>query len=164
MNYPKFYKMDLYSKAALITTEMLINNGGPELENIKGAETGVVLSNATGSLATDRKHQDTISEENGWFPSPAVFVYTLPNIMAGEVCIRYGITGEQIFFISGNFDPGLMEFYIKSMFDDHLINQCLGGWIDLNEAGENLRAFMFIVNRGNNITFTARNLEKLYNS
>jgi hypothetical protein len=84
--------------------------------------------------------------------------------MAGEISIRHGIKGEQIFFVTEQFDAGMLEIYIKTLFDEHLIKQCLGGWVDVNSDEGNLRAFMFIVNRGNNITFTARNLKKLFNS
>ncbi len=163
LHYPKFYKMDLYSKAALVASELVIS-GAPGFGTIRGEKTGIVLSNATASLHTDKKHLDTIAGNNGWFPSPAIFVYTLPNIMMGEICIRHKITGEQIFFVSEHFDPDLMEFYINSLFKDHFIEQCLGGWVDINEGRESFNIFMFIVNSGNNISFTARNLKRLFNS
>lgn len=163
IRYPKFYKMDLYSKLAMVAADVLIGRTSG-FHDVEPAQTGVVLSNASASLDTDRKYQETISPEGEWFPSPAVFVYTLPNIMTGEICIRHKITGEQNFFISRYFDPEWMEFYIKSMFEDEFVKQCLGGWVDIGQAGENYRAFLFIVNRGNNISFTAENLEKLYKS
>jgi len=162
IGYPKFYKMDIYSKLAIIAADVLIK-GSSGFHDISPAKTGVVLSNASASLDTDRKHQKTISEGKEWFPSPAVFVYTLPNIMNGEICIRHKLTGEQMFFVSEKFDTVMLEVYIRSLFDGGLVDQCLGGWVEADATSDNYRAFLFVVNRGNNISFTAENLELLFN-
>lgn len=163
IGYPKFYKMDLYSKLATIAADVLIK-GSPGFHDINPAKTGVVLSNASASLDTDRRHQQTISGGEEWFPSPAVFVYTLPNIMNGEICIRHKLTGEQMFFISDKFDALMLETYIKLLFDEGLVEQCVGGWVEAGTTSNNYRAFLFVVNRGNNISFTAGNLELLFNA
>ncbi len=163
IGYPKFYKMDLYSKLATVAADVLIK-GTPVFHDINPTKTGVVLSNASASLNTDRRHQETISGDGEWFPSPAVFVYTLPNIMTGEICIRHKLTGEQMFFVSEKFDPVMLEIYIQALFKGGLVEQCLGGWVDVDATSENYRAFLFVVNRGNNISFTAENLEMLFNA
>jgi len=59
IGYPKFYKMDLYSKLATVAADVLIK-GTPGFHDINSAKTGVVLSNASASLYTEGTHQKTI--------------------------------------------------------------------------------------------------------
>src|SRR5690606_9811213 len=94
--YPKFFKMDNLCKLAFLASEFLLEDskiGSTTQENM-----GIVLSNKSSSLNTDRKHQATINDKDNYFPSPALFVYTLPNIMIGEISIRHQIKGENVFF------------------------------------------------------------------
>ena len=51
------------------------------------------------SLDTDLKHQATIANPQEYYPSPAVFVYTLPNICLGEISIRHQLHTEGSFFV-----------------------------------------------------------------
>ena len=67
-----------------------------------------MICNADASLDTDIKYLATTKE----LPSPSVFVYTLPNIMIGEICIRNHFKGESFFFISENPDPVFFEQYV----------------------------------------------------
>ena len=53
------------------------------------------------SLDSDLKHQSGI-ENNA--VSPAVFVYTLPNIVIGEISIKYKWKSEGVFFIDEEID------------------------------------------------------------
>jgi predicted DNA-binding transcriptional regulator len=93
IDYPKFFKMDNLSKLGFLSAEML-------LENIDNKEdVGIVLSTSSSSLETDTAFQKTIKDADNFFPSPSVFVYTLPNIVIGEICIRHKIYGENMMFI-----------------------------------------------------------------
>src|SRR5688572_4494681 len=77
INYPKFFKMDNLSKLAFLAAELLLK------DNKKGGEennTALVFANKSSSLDTDVKHQNSIADVDNYYPSPAVFVYTLPNI------------------------------------------------------------------------------------
>ena len=92
IKYGKFYKMDGLSKLGFLASELLLIN---ENSNLLPEETAIILANSSSSLNTDIKYQKTINDT----PSPSVFVYTLPNIVIGEICIRNIIRGETIFFI-----------------------------------------------------------------
>ena len=106
----KFYKMSDLSKALYVAVERLLREA-PLDERIAPTEVALVLSNRASSLDTDLEHQRILDE--GTEPaSPAVFVYTLPNVAAGEACIRHGIQGDNTFFIDDE-DDGLAERYAR---------------------------------------------------
>jgi hypothetical protein len=87
-SYPKFYKMDNLSKLGWLASEILLQDALLK-ENYKPEEIGLILANTNSSLDNDLKYQNTISD----IPSPSVFVYTLPNIVIGEICIRNNFKG-----------------------------------------------------------------------
>src|SRR5690554_4754805 len=70
ISYPKFYKMDDLCKLAFIGSEIM-------LEDTKEKNIALLFSNSEASLDTDIRHQQSISSKEEYFPSPAVFVYTL---------------------------------------------------------------------------------------
>ncbi|MCX6279690.1 MAG: 3-oxoacyl-ACP synthase [Bacteroidetes bacterium] len=128
ITYPRFYKMDTLSKLGFLSTELILREktiAGYNLEKV-----GVVFANASSSLETDLAHQETIRNRSGYFPSPSVFVYTLPNIVIGEVCIRHQIKGENAFLISETFDAGLICNYVNELFDNEGIDACICGWVE----------------------------------
>ena len=129
LNYPKFYKMDNLSKLGLLAAEALNSDFNFE-EKYNQDRIGIVLQNSSSSLDTDNAFQKTIQDADNFFPSPSVFVYTLPNIVIGEISIKMKITGESIFFISESFDSELMYDYIKQLFETKSIDCCFAGWID----------------------------------
>jgi len=127
INYPKFYKMDSLCKLGLLASDILM--AGKE-QHYRGDDFGVILYNAASSIDTDRTHQQSINDRNAYFPSPSVFVYTLPNIVIGEICIRHKLFGESAFFITEKFDPEELHEYVYGLFDDNVIQTCLTGWIE----------------------------------
>lgn len=106
MEYPKFFKMDLLSKLAFIGAEML---WVPSHTDEPIYDTALYLSNATSSLDTDRKHSASIVDAIAYYPSPAVFVYTLANICLAEISIRHRLQGENAFFMSPTYDADMMH-------------------------------------------------------
>ncbi len=74
--------------------------------------------------------------------SPAVFVYSLPNIVIGEICIRNGFKGENSFFISDRYDIPVQVNYINQLFKENIIDACICGWLEL--LGENYEAFLYL--------------------
>lgn len=166
MAYPKFYKMDNLSKLGTIATEFLSDE--LNCENVNGDEIGIILMNSASSLDTDKNFQNTINDKDNYFPSPAVFVYTLPNIVIGEICIKHKIFGETAFFVSEKFDVG----FIYDMVGDLILNQGLKivitGWVDFidNEYTAILCVVKNIENSNNNnneITkFTIESLKRLF--
>lgn len=133
LSYPKFHKMDRLCKLAFVTANLLLQDGA--LDAYAPEEIGVVMANANSTLYTDTKHTDSIKDRVDYYPSPAVFVYTLPNIMVGEICIKYNIKGESVFFVSNEFDQDLLIEYSQDMLESGNAKVCLTGWVDYTESG-----------------------------
>ena len=158
LNYPKFFKMDNLSKLALITSEYLLSNYYNKVE--KSNNISIILSNKSSSLITDRDFQKTIDNKDNYFPSPSLFVYTLPNISIGEICIKNNITGENIFFITENFNPKLINEYASTIINNHNKEIILCGWVDFDE--DNFKAFMYIASINNINGISVTDIDKLF--
>jgi 3-oxoacyl-(acyl-carrier-protein) synthase len=130
----KFFKMDDLSKLAYVATGELLR-GAMLCDKYRPDEIGIVLANRSASLDTDTRHCLQM-EENGDETSPAVFVYTLPNVAAGEVSIRHKIQGEATFFIDG--DTIFVEDYARMLLRCGYLKAVICGWCEL--AGENFSA------------------------
>jgi hypothetical protein len=140
ISYSPFFKMDNLSKLGFIATELLLKN--TDKASIPGEQTGIVFSNSSSSLDSDFTYFDTIRDRQNYFPSPAVFVYTLPNIVTVEICIRNKFKGENMFFLSEVFDPALMSGYVDNLLESAGMEVCIGGWIELLQ--EKYDAFLYL--------------------
>lgn len=126
-NYPKFFKMDLLCKWAWLGAEALLRKeDGFVYEGADKNKIAVVLATKHGCLAVDRRYQETMST----IPSPALFVYTLPNIMLGELCIRHGFKGEQLCLVQEAFNEQEIIFWVQDLFKHRGMKHCLFGWVD----------------------------------
>ena len=132
--------MDPLSRLGWITTELLLGPGW-DTSIYRPEDIAIVLSNAHSSLDTDYKYNDTIRD----IPSPSVFVYTLPNIMIGEISIRHGFKGESAFFLSPSFDPTLLAAYTNLLLQQGIANAAIVGWVDL--LGDDYKAALFLIER-----------------
>ena len=139
VKYPKFYKMDEISKLGMLTAEVLLMN--EPHKPFAEEEVGVVLSNAHSTLITDLNHWSTVKDDDNFFPGPAVFVYTLPNIMIGEICIKHKLKGENAFFISESYDEAMIRQHIHLLMRQNKIKAAIGGWVD--QSGKEYLAEMF---------------------
>jgi hypothetical protein len=142
--YPKFYKMDSLSKLGFLTAEKLIR-ASHVLEHYRPEEIGIVLFNSSASLDTDISHQKTIDDRSSYFPSPSVFVYTLANIVIGEICIRNKINGENAFFISEKFDASLIISQIRSLMSTGRTKACIAGWVEV--LGDEFESVLILVEK-----------------
>lgn len=165
-SYPKFHKMDLQCKLGFVATEFALK-GNDFLESNPLDKMAIVLSNSSSSLETDRQHQHSISDKSNYFPSPAVFVYTLPNIVIGELAIRYKITGENAFFVSEKLDTELLTNYTNSLLSENS-EAAIAGWVDVD--GNAFEAFIFLVEKPKNTNknsifkhLNSTNITELYN-
>lgn len=161
MAYPKFYKMDSLCKLAFVTSELLIKTN-KITEKYKKEDVAIVIANSVSSLETDTEYQTTI-DKNNYFPSPTVFVYTLPNILLGEIAIRNGIKGENTFFVFEKFDAEFMSTYINSLLNSDRAKCCITGWVDFYE--DKFESFLVTVEKQAgilNMENTAEQLNKLY--
>ena len=148
IDYPKFFKMDNLSKLGFLSAEILLQ-GTDILQKYPCEEIAIILENASSSLESDEKHQESIRDRNKYFPSPSVFVYTLPNIMASEIAIRHKVKGENTVFIFEQFDPGFIYHYVSELFRNQRISCCLSGWIEC--YGDHYQSFLFIIEQEDKI-------------
>ena len=125
-NNMKFYKMDDLCKLGYTAVEYLLKE-----KNFQPEEIGILLVNAAASLNTDIRHQMIINQEGDHAASPTVFVYTLPNVVAGEICIRHKIQGENTFFIEKEFDADKLEEYARIVMKKGNLKACITGWCNL---------------------------------
>ena len=168
LNYPKFFKMDNLCKLGVLAAEMVLQNI-LRSENYERAKVAIFLSNNSSSIETDRNHVKTIVNKNDYFPSPAVFVYTLPNIIIGEIAIRHKLTGENAFFVTETFDEKLMHTYVSIELQSEHTTDAICGWVNVD--GNEYEAFMYYVEKTNlnnttkgfNMPHTQENICKLYN-
>lgn len=136
LNYPKFHKMDGLSKLAFLSAEML-------LKDHDHGRTAIVFANRSSSLDTDFKYQESINSEENYFPSPAVFVYTLPNICVGEISIKHKMQTENAFFVLDEFDETFLNNYSEQILQSGKADKVLCGWVELFQ--ENYKAFVYLL-------------------
>ena len=149
--------MDNLCKLGFLAAEVLLK-GNQHVKKYGETETGVVLSNSHASLDVDLKYVKTIHTG----ASPSLFVYTLPNIVIGEISIRHRFKGENAFFVFSQFDGNFITEYVNGLFENNLIKSCICGWVDILK--EDYRAVLFLVEKGipeNGTAFTADNLNQL---
>src|SRR5580658_4808115 len=155
--YPKFYKMDQLSKLGWLAAELLLSKGFAATE-YRPEDMAIVLCNASSSLDTDYRYFATVAD----IPSPALFVYTLPNIMIGEICIRHKFKGENAFFIMESFDPAFIETYVRDLIETGNARACICGWVEV--LGDKFMAALFLIeNKFSGLTFTAENMNSMVN-
>jgi len=121
LSYPKFYKMDLPSKVAYLCAELIVQKAQDAAITWHEDKVAMLCSTATGSLDVDEKYLATCET----IPSPALFVYTLPNIMLGEVCIRHKFKGEQLCTIAAKIQTEFSYHYIQDLFANRQQDFCL---------------------------------------
>ena len=135
LNYPKFHKMDNLSKLAFLASEMI-------LKNDNHSKTALVFANKSSSLDTDFKYQESINSQENYFPSPAVFVYTLPNICVGEISIKHKMQTENAFFVLDEFDEEFLNSYSAQILQSGKAEKVLCGWVELYQ--ESYKAFVYL--------------------
>lgn len=158
MAYPKFFKMDNLSKLAFLAADVLLK---PKVEEEKENNIALLFANKSSSLDTDVKHQESIGDKENYYPSPAVFVYTLPNICLGEISIRHKLFTENSFFIFEAFNPSFFANYAGILLDTDKAEEVLCGWVEFFK--EDYKAFMYVVSSEGTIEHTAQNIQTLYN-
>lgn len=141
MQYPKFHKMDGLCKLGILATEAALQNSG-FLDRHQPDTIAILLINKSSSLDTDRTHQQSINSKEVYFPSPSVFVYTLPNIVIGEIAIKHKITGENAFFVAGEFDPKLLAEQNLTLLKQNQVSAVISGWVDYENG--NLDALIYL--------------------
>lgn len=128
-DYPRFYKMDLLCRIGLVATQLLLK--AEEITTSDAAEhRAVVIVGRSGSIHADLNYLTSIMHADDFFPSPERFVYTLPNIVTGEIAMRYHYHGETSFYLLPTRDTSIVSDIVQSAFLDPDTTSVIGGWID----------------------------------
>lgn len=153
MHYPKFFKMDVLCKWATIGAECLLKEKEQYVyEGMDKTKIAVVLMTSSGCLDVDKKYLASTAA----IASPALFVYTLPNIMLGEICIRHGFKGEQLCMMSEAPDVEELFFWVNDLLQHKGMDACLCGWVDAIEEKQD--ACFLWVDKKKGAAFTKENL------
>ena len=129
MDYPKFFKMDVLCKVGFIASEVLLEAEGVD-RFVPRSDRAVILFNRNSSLNADRTFQRTIADPKDFYPSPSVFVYTLPNIVTGEIAIRNKYHGESNFILLPEKSEEAMNQAVERAFTDVETTSVLTGWVE----------------------------------
>lgn len=125
--YPKFHKMDILSKLAFLAAELVYKK---QTNKHYEHEQAVILFNSSSSVVSDRKHIETFNNKNGFYPSPSVFLYTLPNIVTGEIAIRHKFKGETTLYILNEYNEHIINTIVESTFAQSSVKSMITGWVD----------------------------------
>ena len=153
--------MDGLSKLGFVASETILKDNENRFEPCE--DTTVICFNRSSSLEIDTQYQETISDNENYFPSPSLFVYTLPNIVTGEIAIRNGFFGETSCYISENFDAGQMVEFVENAFFDKSTRRVLLAWIEDFE-GKHEVLMALVSNEKRDMVFTKEQLETLYSN
>lgn len=156
LKYGKFFKMDSLSKLTFLASEIIFQNTEINTKNI-----ALVFSNNASSLETDRKHQKSIDNLDDYFPSPAIFVYTLPNIGIGEVSIRHQLKSENAFFVFNKYNADFHTVYESSLINSAKAEAVLSGWTNVDND-VNYEAFVYLVGKKGIIEHNKNTLNQIY--
>lgn len=153
IDHSKFFKMDNLSKLAFIASDALLKDE-PE-KNM-----ALIFSNNASSLDTDRKHQSSIADSENFYPSPAVFVYTLPNICLGEISIKHQLYSENSFFVFEDFNADVLSNYANSLLTDEKAEKALCGWVNIDDG--KYEAFLYVVAKKGTFVHSIPEINLLY--
>ena len=103
-DYPKFFKMDGLCKLGFIASELLLSHLGEE--------------------------RFTPREDRAVVLFPSLFVYTLPNIVTGEIAIRNQYLGETSFFVLDQRNEQAIHELTDCALTDDSTTSVLCGWVD----------------------------------
>ena len=124
LSYPKFFKMDNLSQLGFLGAEMVL------MRSVESPKTMKLPWCMQTEVRVWKQTTFTESLESG-IASPAQFVYTLPNIEVGEICIKHKLYEENNFLISHRFDAQQMLNRYQALFDDNAAKTVLIGWTSL---------------------------------
>jgi 3-oxoacyl-[acyl-carrier-protein] synthase-1 len=161
LQYLKFFKMDSLSKAGFLATELIANDLGWDC-TLHKKDMAIVCFNHASSLENDKLYQRTIQDTAQYYPSPSVFVYTLPNIVIGEIAIRNKIEGETSFYITESFSAQAIYNAITDVFTDDSVNGLLCGWTSYFDKHCDVLMMYITKNKHAGTAITSESIAALY--
>jgi len=161
IDYPKFFKMDNLSKLGFLASELIFKD--EDLRFVARENPAIICFNRSSSLESDTLYQTTIQSNDDYFPSPSVFVYTLPNIVIGEIAIRNKLHNDTAFYIYKKLDAKQLFQTVQNAFQDKSTKSVLVAWVESFE--ETKEVFMMLVDTEfSNTHFSIQQISKLYNN
>ena len=124
-HYAKYLKMDPLCRLGYVATELIAK------QQPLGTDCAIAVFSHAGSLLNDIRYQNTISE----FPSPALFVYTLPNIVSGEIAIRHQLRTETSCYLLPFADWDMIDKIAALTLASTGYQNILYGWLETNNEG-----------------------------
>jgi hypothetical protein len=153
--YGKFFKMDKLSKLGFISAEILLHNIIiPESDK---NEVALLIGNSEATTPTDIKYYESI--EN--IPSPAVFVYTLPNILIGEICLKNCFRGENMFYVSEEFNLDEFFQHVNMLITNTSSKFIIAGWVNFKDDKDYLSNIYLFSQSENKLELNKDNISKL---
>ena len=134
-NYPRFYKMDMLSRLVFISAELLLkaeqaSNSVADGQQQETDTRAMMFVGHSGSICADRNYWQTICRDDDYYPSPERFVYTLPNVVMGDLAAHNHYHGETSFFFLPRRDDEAVNRILQSTFLDPDTQSVIGGWVD----------------------------------
>ena len=123
----RFFKMDLYSRLAYVGTSLLAKDS---LEGHDPEDRALFVFTQNGSVLADRKHLSTFSNPEEFYPSPAVFINTLPNVVLGEIAVKNSIKGETTLVLLPARDEAAMDRIMDATVTATRPAVVIYGWVD----------------------------------
>ena len=123
----RFYKMDLFSRLAYVGTGLLAKDS---LKDCQPEDVALFIFTENGSVLADRKHLSTFSNPEEFYPSPAIFINTLPNVVLGEIAVKNQIKGETTLVMLPARDDETIERIIQVSLSSTHPSVMIYGWVD----------------------------------
>lgn len=159
LDYPKFYKMDRLSQFGVLGSELVKGVSNNATSGYQDDEVALLFANSESSADTDRRFEG--SYLTGGAPSPSLFVYTLPNIVMGEIAIRNKWYGENMFAVFPKFAA---DFFVN--YSSILIKKgsmaVMAGWVSLERNEVDVLVFLVENDKEGFYSLTSENLTDLY--
>lgn len=124
----KFFKMDNLSKLGYVASCLLLKD---ITLDFPAHRIGLIISNRSSSLDTDINHQRILDQNLTEGTSPAVFVYTLANVVAAEIAIKHKFQGELNVFVSEEKNMNFMKGYSQKLIEENVCDAVIYGWCEL---------------------------------
>lgn len=147
-DYPRFYKMDPLCKLGFIASELLLDAESKAEGTTRfsgNRNRGVLLVGSKGSICADMAYLQTIRHPENYYPSPSAFIYTLPNIVTGEIAIRNGYHGATSYIMMQDGESELEQLMLQALLY-YKMDSLVGGVIEM-EGPEKFKAVLHIARR-----------------
>ncbi len=159
IQYPKFFKMDTLCKFGFLASELIMRQLNLSPDKPK-KDWAMLCLNACSSIDTDRHYQTTIQNADNYYPSPSVFVYTLANIVTGEIAIRHKLMGESSTYIFEALNPDNLYTLANNAIGENRANNVLCGWINFDNGFADVLMFAVSAQKRNDtdMEWTSKNI------